>query len=532
MKHPALRIAVAALVCACARSLAAAQGGPPPPPPPPPQLGVLPVPSANPVTEEKRLLGKLLFWDEQLSGDGTVACGTCHAMGKSGTDGRIGINPGPDTTFGTPDDIRASFGVVHADVLGRPVPDPVFGFDRQVTRRAANAAVNAAYLPELFWDGRAATTFFDPETGAMGIASGGALENQALAPILSSVEMGRDQRSWADVERTLARSEPLADATSVPADVVPLLSAHKTYGELFQSAFGDPAITAERIVFAIATYERTLIPNQTPYDVFAAGAPPGAPGSLTQGQVDGMNFFLASPCAACHTPPLFTNTNNLYRNIGVRPPSEDTGRQEVTNLVQDRGKFKTPTLRGVGLKSTYMHNGAFTTLNQVIAHYAPGNPAIFLDNIDPILPVGVPPQVLPALLDFLANGLTDPRVAAQTFPFDQPTLQKGDLPKLMFDADKATIHWPALQGVSSYVMYRGDLDDLEDLDVDGLPDRGYGFCVSDTDPDPSDTVYFDDEMPSEGRGFFYIKGVRDGGTIRGLGVTSAVQPRVPAVSCP
>ncbi len=179
-----------------------------------------------------------------------------------------------------------------------------------------------------------------------------------------------------------------------------------------------------------------------------------------------------------------------------------------------------------------MHNGVFSTLPDVIGHYRPNNPAIFLDNIDPILPVPVPPQVGPALVDFLANGLTDPRVAAQTFPFDQPALHAGALPVLSFDADKATLHWPALQGVPSYVMYRGDLADLVDGNGDGLPDAGYGVCVTGNDPNPADAVFVDAETPAPGHGFFYVKGVRDGATVRGLGVTSAVKPRAPAVECP
>ena len=101
-----------------------------------------------------------------------------------------------------------------------------------------------------------------------------------------------------------------------------------------------------------------------------------------------------------------------------------------------------------------------------------------------------------------------------------------------FDADKATLRWPLLQGVPAYVMYRGNLSDLVDADQDGLPDLGYGACVSDTDPNTADDVYVDGQIPGEGQGFFYVKGVRDGATIRGLGVTSSVKQRVPAVSCP
>ena len=509
------------LLVACAGTPAAAQVPPPPTPLPP-----VPVPPQNPMTEEKRALGKILFWDEQLSGDDTVACGTCHSNGRSGTDGRVGINPGPNVLFGDADDVRGSFGVRHADVTGNPVLDAIFGFGVQVTGRSANAAIVAAYSPELFWDGRASGTFIDPQTGFVSIPNGGALESQAVGPILSSVEMGRDNRPWSHVAAKLAISEPLGHATSVPPDVVPLIAAHPTYGDLFQASFGDPSVTAERIAMAIATYERTLVPDQTPWDRFVAGIP----GAMTPGQTAGWNFFRGSPCAACHTPPTFSNFT--YRNIGVRPPTEDPGRQNVTGVFSDRGRFKVPTLRGVGLKTTFMHNGVFNNLPDVIAHYRPGNPAIFLDNIDPILPVAVPPNVGPALVDFMANALTDPRVAAQTFPFDQPVLHGGGLPQLAFDADKSTLHWPALQGVPSYVMYRGDLDDLVDANTDGVPDFGYGVCVTGTDPNPADTVFVDAETPAAGHGFFYVKGVRDGASIRGLGVTSGVKARVPAVGCP
>lgn len=512
--HGVRRILFLCLLAGAGR-IAGAQGLPPPP-----------VPPENPITEDKRVLGKILFWEEQLSGDGTVSCGTCHAHGRSGTDGRIGIHPGPDALFGTPDDVRGSPGVVRSDAAGHPIPDPIFGLNRQVTRRAANATIEAAYAPELFWDGRAGRTFVDPESGAVRIADFGALENQALAPILSPVEMGRDGRSWADVVSKLAVTEPLGHATDLPPDVTAPIATHGTYPALFQAAFGSPEITAERIAFAIATYERTLVANQTPWDRFIAGIP----GAMTPGQVQGWNFFRSSACSACHTPPEFTN--QTFRNIGVRPPPEDPGRQEVTGLFQDRGRFKVPTLRGVGRKVTFMHQGGLSTLQDVIAFYRPNNPARFPDNVDPLLPVPVPPDQQPALIDFLANGLTDPRVANRAFPFDEPTLHAGNFPRLDFDPDKTTLRWPPLLGVPSYVVYRGRLSDLVDVDGNGLPDLGYGFCVSGSDPNPADGLFVDPEMPMEGEGFFYLKGVRDGPAERGLGVTSAGRRRAPTVPCP
>ena len=79
------------------------------------EMPVVPVPSENPITESKRILGKILFWDEQLSSDNTMACGTCHIPSNGGTDPRPAINPGFDYLFGTDDDVIGSMGVVHYD---------------------------------------------------------------------------------------------------------------------------------------------------------------------------------------------------------------------------------------------------------------------------------------------------------------------------------------------------------------------------------------------------------------------------------
>jgi len=484
-------------------------------PPPPPPLPAPPVPPENPITEAKRLLGKVLFWDEQLSSDGTVACGTCHRALAGGSDARVAIHPGPDNLAPSPDDIAGSPGVVRADASGTPIPDPVFGSSVQVTGRSANTAILAAYAPNLFWDGRATSRFDDPETGQPSITQGGGLESQAVVPIVSHVEMARDGRTWTDVETRLAVSHPLSDATDLPADLATALAGGAGYEDLFTAAFGDPAVTAERIAYAIATYERTLVPNQTPWDRFRDGNQT----AMTPGQIQGWNFFNGSPCRVCHVPPQFTDNN--FHNLGLRPNAEDLGRQIVTGLAGDRGRFKTPTLRNVGLKPTHMHNGRIASMNDAVLWYRPNNPARFLDNLDPILPVGVPPDVLPALLDFLTNGLTDPRVAAETFPFDKPILHGGALPMLDFGSS-STLQWPALQGVQRYNVYRGDLAGLRS-------GGGYGVCAGSL----SGTQLLDGEIPDPGAGFFYLKSVIDGsGTERGLGTDSAGLPRSVLLSCP
>ncbi len=106
-------------------------------------------------TEAKRVLGKILFWDEQLSSNDTIPCGGCHRTGDGGGDPRVAIRPGPDQITPSVDDILGSPGVVRSDATGLPVDDPVFGFNVRVTSRSANSFIGAAYAPELFGDGRA-----------------------------------------------------------------------------------------------------------------------------------------------------------------------------------------------------------------------------------------------------------------------------------------------------------------------------------------------------------------------------------------
>ena len=374
-----------------------------------------PVPPENPTTPEKVVLGKILFWEEQLSSDDTVACGTCHLPEIGGADDRGGVHPGADEVFGTFDDILGSPGVLRRDAAGTPVPDPLFGFDIQVTGRASPSFFGGLWGDEAFWDGRAGSSFFDPLTGDLVIPSGGALENQALEPILSDIEMAKEGRTWAEVTAKLSTVTPLALASDLPADVEAALATSPSYADLFESAFGTPDITPVRIAFAIASYERTLIADQTPWDLYVGGDP----SAMTPSQVAGWNAFRNLPCADCHVPPIFTD--NSYANIGLRDPNDDVGREAVTGLPGDRGRFKIPSLRNVGQRSDLMHTGAFSVTALVLDSYHPFE-FHFEENLDPRVPVTVNSASVAGLLDFLNNALTDPRVADGTFPFDRPTL--------------------------------------------------------------------------------------------------------------
>jgi Di-haem cytochrome c peroxidase len=229
------------------------------------------------------------------------------------------------------------------------------------------------------------------------------------------------------VTAKLQSARPMALATNVPPDMLAAISAHPTYPDLFADAFGDAAISAERIAMAIATYERTLVADQTPWDQFQRGVP----GAMTPAQVRGMNVFNGpGRCNLCHAPGLFSDQQ--FRNLGLRPIAEDNGRQAVTGNFADRGKFKVPSLRNAGLRTSFMHTGQFTSIQQVFGFYLGGG-GPNLNNKDPLLlPLQVPPQSASDLIDFVTNALVDPRVRNEQFPFDRPTLAGQRIPPLGF----------------------------------------------------------------------------------------------------
>ncbi|HEX6812085.1 MAG TPA: cytochrome c peroxidase [Planctomycetota bacterium] len=393
-------------------SLALAQTILPPPP----------VPPGNPTTPDKVLLGKALFWDEQLSSSRSVACGTCHVPEAGGADPRTAtsLHPGADGLFGTDDDVHGSPGVARHLANGQLVASPLFGVQRQVTNRRAPSVVNAAYATKLFVDGRADDVFRDPASGAIVLPSGAALENQIAGPPVNTTEMAHLGRTWIEISNELPSLVPLRLATQVPAALQQFLG-NDTYDAVFTRVFGSPGVTPVRIIFAIAAYERSLTSDQSPFDLWLGGL-----GTLTALQSAGLARF-QTLCAGCHTDldPAVLATGPVlddFRNIGVRPVAEDPGRFLVTAAAADRGRFRVPGLRNVALRGSWFHNGSQQTLGQVIDFYARGGD--FADNRDPLVDA-IQGHIFVAdslQLQALMNALTDPRVANGLPPFDRPRL--------------------------------------------------------------------------------------------------------------
>lgn len=231
-------------------------------------------------------------------------------------------------------------------------------------------------------------------------------------------------RGWSDVTGRIEASEPLALSDFVPADLDAWI-AGRSYPELFGEVFGTDAVTPVRIAMAIATYERTLLANQTPWDAILAGAQ--AADVLTQEEIDGFIVFLSAggtfgaedACDRCHGPNIVRMSDDDFHYIGVRPHGDDPGRFDMTGHPSDRGAMRTPALRNVELRAPYFHNGGMATIEDVVEFYDRGGD-FDAGNLE-IEPLNLTDTEKANLVTFLKRPLTDPRVAAGLPPFDRPS---------------------------------------------------------------------------------------------------------------
>ena len=401
-----------------------------------------PTPAENPASDDKALLGKFLFWEEQMSADDTVACGTCHRPAAGGSDPRSSESQaflaGLDQVMGTGDDIHGSPGIVRCEGSGTKT-----GAKVQVTGRKAPTYLDAGFDRQLFWDGRAecakqdcpsGSAFEDPDhPGTFPIAEMGALESQAVGPPLSDVEMACVGTTWPMIHTKLARVTPLALARQLPAAMQQFRERHGTYPRMFEAAFADQQtsgrrdeINTRRIAFAIATHERRLRSDQTPWDRWNAGDT----SALTPVQVWGFDLFThKAACGSCHKTPLFSD--GAFHYTGFYPPAWDEGRGVFSKKTWERGAMRTATLRNVGLREPggLLHTGAGagSSLNDIVAVYNDGG----RPDVPEVLAVPISPSVekrnlsadeVLAIVEFMRFGLTDPRVQREEPPFDRPKL--------------------------------------------------------------------------------------------------------------
>lgn len=258
-------------------------------------------------------LGQKLFFEKGLSGNSTRSCATCHQPEKYFTD---------------------------------QIPKSITLNGISTVARNAPTLFYSAYQYAQFWDGRAKD-----------------LHDQINTVLINPTEMGADH-----------------------IIILKRLKNIKQYVESFNKAFpGEKTnpITIRNISASITSFMETLSPFNSPFDKYLGGDK----NALTKQQVKGFNLFMGkAQCGTCHyapvfnglIPPLYSRTEfevlGTTKNTDFNKPESDpdSGRYTTYPTLYYIGAFKTPTVRNAAKTAPYMHNGAFTTLEQVVEFYNKG----------------------------------------------------------------------------------------------------------------------------------------------------------------
>lgn len=252
----------------------------------------------KPASEMRVELGRRLFYDADLSIDGTMACATCHEQHHGFTDSNA-TRPG-----------------VHGDP----------------GRRNIQTLANVGTFASLTWG--------DPRVTR--------LEDQALIPIAGTtpVEMGFH-----------GQEKVLEDR----------IGGQACYRKLFAAAFPNEAVSMKTITKALAAFQRTMVSRDAPYDRRKRGEAIDTSIEAVRGE---KQFFGKAGCTTCHAAPDFTDATgpNAFHRIDL-PFSGDQGLGEITGKAADNGKFRTPSLRNVGISAPYLHDGSARTLTGAIRRH-------------------------------------------------------------------------------------------------------------------------------------------------------------------
>ncbi|QPC92515.1 cytochrome-c peroxidase [Mesorhizobium sp. INR15] len=335
-------------------------------------------------------LGSTLFFDSSMSRDGTVSCSTCHKLDRQFQDG-----------------------LPQAVGVGR-------------TNRRTMPLAGIARDPWFFWDGRRDS-----------------LWSQAMTPLENPLEQAGNRAAYAHYikarfgERYERIFGPLPDLSTVPANASPLGSdADKAVWNTMNDTQRDAVNRVfSNIGKAIAAFERSIEPSRTRFDRFAldlaTGAKPTEQDAFSAEEILGLKLFIGKAnCVTCHDGPRFTD--NGFHNTGVPPVKDlplDRGRidavaqvqadpfncfgayrdgdasacGELRFMVKDGPEliraYKTPSLRGAATRPPYMHAGQFSSLDDVVAHYAAAAPSV--EGTSEVHPLQLSDRERAALVAFL-----------------------------------------------------------------------------------------------------------------------------------
>lgn len=206
------------------------------------------------------------------------------------------------------------------------------GKNSQLLSRATPSIINTGYNTIQTWDGRNKN-----------------LEEQAIGPMEAKVEM------HTDIDQLLR-----------------FLSDNPQYTEMFSRAYPNMQINIDTLTKALATFQRTVVSNNSSFDQWIKGDSD----AMTAQQVNGFKLFMnpnKGKCAVCHSAPNFTDDG--FHNLGLASFGDedpDLGRFSERPLRMMKGAFKTPTLRDISLTAPYFHDGSADNLTDVIVHYVNG----------------------------------------------------------------------------------------------------------------------------------------------------------------
>ncbi|NIJ45280.1 cytochrome c peroxidase [Wenyingzhuangia heitensis] len=277
-------------------------------------------PKDNLITDAGATLGRVLFYDTKLSSNGTISCASCHNF---------------------------EHGFSDSEILS-------IGFEGGRTRRHSMGIVNARFYAggQFFWDERAKT-----------------LEDQVLMPFQDDIEMG------------LTLDE-----------LIHIIKNQSYYALLFEDAFGNDNITSDRISKSLAQFIRSIVSVTSKYDKARGDveSPLDDFPNFTAKENEGKKLFYmprtltngeSGSCVGCHQTEAFIGplpVNNFRLTTFATSngldliSTTDLGVNEATNNINDIGKFKFPSLKNIAIRPPYMHDGRFSTLEEVIDHYSFG----------------------------------------------------------------------------------------------------------------------------------------------------------------
>jgi cytochrome c peroxidase len=242
------------------------------------------------------------------------------------------------------------------------------GFKGRVGPRNSPVVLNTAFQRHQFWDGRAKS-----------------LEEQALGPIQADVEMNMSLK-----------------------ELVPKLKAIKGYAPLFEKAYPKEGITPQTIAKAIASFERTVISPDAPFDKWVRGDK----NAMSKEEQEGFALFKGKAhCADCHDGWNFTDGS--FQNIGLNDgelKGKELGRYNVKHRAAWYGVFKTPTLRDVVKSYPYFHDGSVKTLKEATVICSMGGR--YEHNVknksDVMVDRRLTPQEVDKIVLFMKKALTSP----------------------------------------------------------------------------------------------------------------------------